>query len=468
MTEYNPKLIVDISEYTDPFNQLENGIQWLLSKSKEEGYEAEIVANFAASSTARYARNQMIQYTDLDQISFSLKLVEDKKFASVSTTLLGDKGYSGLFNEVKANLKNSREIPFYQGLPEPKTGLIKNLEARPWSIEDKAEVISKAVNASESYHQDVIVAGTAMNRLNYTRIVNTNNIDVETSSSLNYFKINSIVGEPESRGYGQEGEYWRTSEPDYVELAKRSTQTAIDTTKLITLEAKEYEVILEPQALSDIILFVQMSLDPTSFHESYSFASDKIGEQIFDSKLTIQDLPLDPEKSAIVRSYDSEGIPTENRKVFNNGVLEFIPYDSFAAAKFLDNKNLATGNMTSFYGSNTALPVSFYVNAGTKTTEQLIGNMEDGLLVKNFWYNRFTKRQDGGLTGLTRNGLYHIKNGEIHGAVRNLRYTESFVKAFGHDNIIDLSSDNKMFQLNSCPSIHLKSYNFSSIAHSFD
>ena len=110
--------------------------------------------------------------------------------------------------------------------------------------------------------------------------------------------------------------------------------------------------------------------------------------------------------------------------------------------------------------------MSAKIENGSKTLDDQISEMEDGLYVKNFWYNRFTLRREGGLTGLTRNGLYHVKNGEIQGAVRNLRYTESFVNAFGHDNILSISRENRMFFMSTCPSMHLKGFNFSSIAHS--
>ncbi|NIR35084.1 MAG: TldD/PmbA family protein, partial [Actinobacteria bacterium] len=45
------------------------------------------------------------------------------------------------------------------------------------------------------------------------------------------------------------------------------------------------------------------------------------------------------------------------------------------------------------------------------------------------------------VTGLTRNGTFMIENGEITGAVTNLRFTQSFVDALGPGRILGVGSD---------------------------
>jgi predicted Zn-dependent protease len=55
--------------------------------------------------------------------------------------------------------------------------------------------------------------------------------------------------------------------------------------------------------------------------------------------------------------------------------------------------------------------------------------MKRGLLVTQFHYSNVVEPTKLTLTGMTRNGTFLVENGEIVGAVKNMRYTESVVEA---------------------------------------
>lgn len=57
--------------------------------------------------------------------------------------------------------------------------------------------------------------------------------------------------------------------------------------------------------------------------------------------------------------------------------------------------------------------------------DDLIAQVEDGLLITRFWYIRFVDPMQLLLTGMTRDGVYRIQNGRVTHAVRNLRFNES-------------------------------------------
>ncbi len=465
---YNPKTLFHEEEHGDPFDFIDTSLSWMLNEAKKQGYDVQASAYFVVEGTTRYARSQVTQHTDLNTINFALKLARGKQVASVSSSMTNKEGLESLVNQAIKSVKNTPEIGFFQGLPSPKSGSTIDLSGKNWTIEERADAIIETVNAAEEVDKNAILAGTATENRSYTKIISTEGVDTEDSSHTNYFKVNAITGEPEERGYGQEELYWRLDKPDFSQLSKEAARTALDTVKVKTLDAKEYEVLLGTQAVADLVAYVLSSSDSISFHESNSYTSDRLGDQIFDDKFTIENTPRDRANVTNVASFDREGIPTENQSFIDKGVLKFVAYNSFFASKYLEDKNLATGTSLTMPWGPAFIPMSGSITGGDKSLENQISDMKDGLYVKNFWYNRFTLRREGGLTGLTRNGLYHVKDGEIQGAVRNLRYTESFVKAFGKDNIISLSKDRRMYDLSTCPSMHLEKFNFSSIAHSKD
>ncbi len=61
----------------------------------------------------------------------------------------------------------------------------------------------------------------------------------------------------------------------------------------------------------------------------------------------------------------------------------------------------------------------------------MIAATERGLLLTCLWYIREVDPQTLLLTGLTRDGVYLIENGQVVGAVNNFRFNESPVDLLG-------------------------------------
>jgi predicted Zn-dependent protease len=68
------------------------------------------------------------------------------------------------------------------------------------------------------------------------------------------------------------------------------------------------------------------------------------------------------------------------------------------------------------------------VGTGTGTVDDLAAQVTDGLLLTCLWYIREVDPQRLLLTGLTRDCVYLIRNGEVTAAVNNFRFNESPVE----------------------------------------
>ena len=69
--------------------------------------------------------------------------------------------------------------------------------------------------------------------------------------------------------------------------------------------------------------------------------------------------------------------------------------------------------------------------AAAATSADVIAGTDDGLLVTCLWYNRVVDPQTLLLTGLTRDGVYVVRGGEVVGAVTNFRFNDSPVGVLG-------------------------------------
>ena len=61
----------------------------------------------------------------------------------------------------------------------------------------------------------------------------------------------------------------------------------------------------------------------------------------------------------------------------------------------------------------------------------MVAATDRGLLLTSLWYIREVDPQTLLLTGLTRDGVFLVENGEVTGAVNNFRFNESPVDLLG-------------------------------------
>jgi len=80
-----------------------------------------------------------------------------------------------------------------------------------------------------------------------------------------------------------------------------------------------------------------------------------------------------------------------------------------------------TGRPVTPYVDNLAVSV----DGATGSTDDLVAGLEHGLLLTCLYYIRVVDPQTLLLTGLTRDGVYLVENGEVTGAVNNFRFNES-------------------------------------------
>ncbi|MDU0370748.1 TldD/PmbA family protein [Hymenobacter endophyticus] len=203
--------------------------------------------------------------------------------------------------------------------------------------------------------------------------------------------------------------------------AKTLTQTAADkaagSRNAKALEPGKYTVILEPAALvSDegLLNNLMYSLGAREADEGRSFLSkkgggNKLGEKLFDPRITIYSDPLNAQAPGGV--FDGEGMPVKRMNWVEKGVVKNMYYSRFWAQK--------TGKQA------TPFPGSFIMEGGTQSVQDLIKSTEKGILVTRLWYIRDVDPQTLLFTGLTRDGTFYIENGKIKFPIKNFRFNES-------------------------------------------
>ena len=103
-----------------------------------------------------------------------------------------------------------------------------------------------------------------------------------------------------------------------------------------------------------------------------------------------------------------------------------------------------------------------------KSLDKLISESESAILVTRFWYIRTVDNASMLLTGLTRDGVFEIKDGKITRPVKNFRFNESPVNVLA--NVLDTGKAEKAIGAETgnmqifVPPLKVANFNFSSLS----
>lgn len=206
--------------------------------------------------------------------------------------------------------------------------------------------------------------------------------------------------------------------------------------RTVELPAGRYDTLLPPSAVADLLVYMFWSASGRDAHEGRTVFSKpgggtRVGEKLAGLPLTLRSDPAEPglEAAPFVVAH----VSGTNSSVFDNG-LPIGPTDWLREGTL---QHLLTNRFT---GDLTGLPVTpeadnlVLEGGGTKSLEEMVadlGHEGPGLLLTCLWYIREVDPATLLLTGLTRDGVYLVENGEVTGAVNNFRFNESPVDLLG-------------------------------------
>jgi predicted Zn-dependent protease len=240
------------------------------------------------------------------------------------------------------------------------------------------------------------------------------------------------------------------------EVAARKAREAADPGEI---EPGRYEVVLEPQCVANLIQFLFIyGFNGLAVEEGRSFV--RVGETQFDSALTLVDDPSDPGQIGV--AWDIEGTPRRRTEVVSAGVSQGVLHTRRTGAKA---GVPSTGHAFEGAEGYGALPANPVLSSGDRTLDELVRSMERGILVTDFWYTRVLDPRTLVVTGLTRNGVWLVEDGQVVRPVSNLRFTQSFVEALAPGAVRGIGSDRALVSEGwggayLVPALHLGTWNF--------
>lgn len=201
----------------------------------------------------------------------------------------------------------------------------------------------------------------------------------------------------------------------------------------VELPAGRYETLLPPTAVADLLIYQMWSQSARDAAEGRTVFSKpgggtRLGERLARLPLTLRSDPHEPglESAPFVIAHSSGG----DSSVFDNGLPA-------GPTSWIEGGELARLTTSRHSAALTGLPVAPAIDnlildgGGERSLEEMVAATERGLLLTCLWYIREVDPATLLLTGLTRDGVYLVENGEVVGEVNNFRFNESPLDVLG-------------------------------------
>ena len=202
----------------------------------------------------------------------------------------------------------------------------------------------------------------------------------------------------------------------------------------IDIEPGRHKVALSASAVADLMIYLMWTASAREAAQGRSVFSAAEGKTRVGEQLSTRSFNLvsDPRLS---------GLETLDHVVSLGASSMSSPFDTgleIPKTKIIENGKLSALASSRHAAKEASLPftpladnIHVYDEAGNGSLAETAARMGDGLLVTCLWYIREVDPQSLLLTGLTRDGVYVVRGGEIVGATSNFRFNDSPVSLLG-------------------------------------
>lgn len=419
-----------------------------LSFSKAD--ECEVTLTGSEGGNIRYARNTVSTAGQSSSMSLTVSAGFGKKTGSTSINEFDDASLEKVVQRAEEMAKLAPDNPEYMPLLEPQKysespAYIKaTADVNP---ERRADDVFKSLTVAREGKLEA--AGYLKNTTTFDAMMNSKGLFAYNRDTDVSFSVTLRNQEGTGSGYA-EVSFNDVNKLDTLALTKKAAMKANGSAGAKAMEPGKYTVILEPTAASDMLSNLIRGFDARNADEGRSFMSKKgggtrLGEQLFDPKVTIYSDPLNTELPS--KTWTEDGRPLHKTVWVDKGKINALSYSRYWAQQ----KNVPA----------TASSSRMIMEGGTASVEDLIRSTDRGILVTRFWYIRLVDPQTVLLTGLTRDGTFYIENGKIQFPIKNFRFNESPIIML--NNVEELGKPERNGNM-IIPPMKIRDFTFSSLS----
>lgn len=388
----------------------------VLSFSKADELEANL--NGGRLANTRFGVNSANTCGDTDNLTLIVNAHFGQRGGVATTNTLDDAGIEKVVRAAEEIARLRPEDPELQPFLEKQTytAIKDSFDEATYNADAAERARGIATTIEPSRQKNLIAAGIFDNQGGFNARANTRgNFGYDIGSQASY---TTTVRTADGQGSGWASAMsHRIRDIDAAAVSARSIEKAEKSHDAVAIEPGKYTVILEPNAVGDLVSNMLFFFGARQADEGRSFLSKKgggnlLGEKLFGEEVNVFTDPNYP--NAPGSPFDGAGLPARKMDFIRGGVVKNLNYNRFWAKK---------------QGKEpTPFPTNLIIEGGKSSIDEMIASTERGILVTRLWYIRLVDPQSVLYTGLTRDGTFLIEKGRIKSAIKNFRFNETPVK----------------------------------------
>ena len=387
------------------------------------------------SALTRFANNVIHQNVAEENYSLSVRTVFAGRTARATTNKLDDESLKRVVQASESLAKVQHPDPDLLPMAAASEGAGATQASRHFSQtaaltpELRAEAVKKIVSVAAQHR--LTSAGIFSSAESVEGIFNSRGLTGWHTQTSSEISITMLAGD--SSGW-QKANSPDVSQLDPVRLADIAARKALESASPREIPPGKYTVILEPAAVLDMVGFMFFDFGGLSILDQRSFLNNHVGTQIFGTNIDLWDDVTHPLQSGA--PFDGEGVSRQPVHLVENGVVKRLVYARATAEKMKQSEYKDKVGPVAATGHGFTLPnemgeapmnIVFGTPADPRTVDQMIASTERGVLVTRLWYIREVDPYEKILTGMTRDGTFHVEDGKVRHGILNFRFNESLI-----------------------------------------
>lgn len=231
-------------------------------------------------------------------------------------------------------------------------------------------------------------------------------------------------------------------DPEWV--GGEAARTAVSALKTEQVETKSYSLLFTQFALQELLYYTLInSVNADNVERNQSPFKDKLDSKVGSKELTIIDDGL-LEGGLRTSIFDGEGSPHQRTPLLERGILKNFLYDNYTAKK---QGKQSTGNAVraGYLSTPSIEATNFHILPGNKSPEQLLSEVNDGLLV-SYLQGAHSSNPVSGEFSVVATPAWKIRKGNVERATRGVMLAGNIFELLKNVSAVG-NNERKMGQL---------------------
>lgn len=415
----------------------------LFEKALNEGFEnCEVYYTDGENISITVYEGEVEKYNIDKSFGLSFRGMLNGKMGYSYTEILDDKAIDMLIKSAKeaASCIESNDIQFiYEG--DKNYSEVKTYSEKLENI-DASKLIDIALELEKETkgYSDKVTNLNAC-KISYSSskngIYNTKGLELNNKGNLLISYVIPIVEEKDEK---QDGIGYMIvdsiDELDTKKIAKQGVEDALSKLGGKSIPSGNYKTIIYNEAMASLLETFSDVFSAEEAQRGLSLLKGKEGKVIASDIVSIIDDPL-MDNGLASAPFDDEGVATFKKEIVSKGVLNTLLHNLKTANK-ANLKTTGNGFKSSYSSPVSVEPTNFYIEKGMKTLEELMNELDEGVIITDFAGLHSGANSITGDFSLASKGFY-IKDGRKIYPIDQITVAGNFFELL--KNIKDIGND---------------------------